>query len=46
LKDVISARKYKIRIIEEMEYVLPQEWDKIRQKILAILMKSMPRRIA
>jgi hypothetical protein len=46
LKDAISARKYRIRIIKEMEYILRQEWDKIRKEILAILMENMPRRIA
>jgi hypothetical protein len=46
LKDAISARKYRIKIIKEMEYALRQKWDKIRKEILAILVESMPRRIA
>jgi hypothetical protein len=29
-----------------MEYALRQEWDKIRKEILAVLVESMPRRIA
>lgn len=46
LKDAISARRHRIRTIEEMEYALRQEWDKIRKETLAALVESMPRRIA
>jgi ATP:corrinoid adenosyltransferase len=45
LKDRISARRHKIRIIQEIEVALQQEWAKLREETLDKLMESMPRRI-
>ena len=45
LKDAISARRHRIRTIEEMEYALKQEGAKFSKETLAKLIKSMPRRI-
>ena len=45
LKDRISARRHRIRRIEEMEIPLQQEWAKIEEKVLERLMESMPNRI-
>lgn len=46
LKDAISARRHRIRTIEEMEHTLRQEWDKIRKETLEALIESMPQRIS
>ena len=45
LKDRISARKHRIRSIQEMEIALQQEWAKIEEEVLERLMESMPNRI-
>jgi transposase len=45
LKDRISARRHRIRIIQEMEVALQQEWAKLGEEMLDKLMESMPRRI-
>jgi transposase len=45
LKDRISARRHRIRSIEEMEIALQQEWARLEEEILDGLMESMPKRI-
>jgi hypothetical protein len=45
LKDRISARRHRIRSIEEMEIALQQEWAKIEEETLDGLMESMPKRM-
>ena len=45
LKDRISARRHRIKTIQEMEMALKQEWGKIEEEFLDKLMESMPRRI-
>jgi hypothetical protein len=45
LKDRISARRHRIRSLEEMEIALQQEWAKLEEEILDGLMESMPKRI-
>jgi transposase len=45
LKDRISARRHKIRNIEEIKIALQQEWAKLEEEILNELMKSMPKKI-
>jgi thiamine biosynthesis protein ThiC len=46
LKNAISARRYKIRSIYEIEVALQQEWAKIKEEALNKLMESMPKRIS
>ena len=45
MKDRISARRYRIKTIEEIEMALKQEWAKIEEEFLDKLMESIPRRI-
>ena len=45
MKDRISARRHRIRSIEETEIALQQEWAKIEEEILDGLIESIPKRI-
>jgi hypothetical protein len=45
LKDRISARRHRIKSIEEMEIALQNNWAKLEKEILDGLMESMPKRI-